>query len=48
MKKDLLTLQCELRDLLFVRPYDIHAIEKAAVALCDAVVDKYEEENGIL
>ncbi len=32
-------LQQELRDLLFVRPFDIIAIESAACRLCDYVFD---------
>lgn len=36
---DLLQLQYELRQLLFVRPFDIHAIESAAIKLCDAILD---------
>jgi len=36
---DVRVLQKSLRDLLFIRPYDLHAIESAAVKLCDAVIN---------
>lgn len=35
----LLQLQSELKDTLFVRPYDIEAIESAAIKLCDAIIE---------
>lgn len=35
---DLLTLQNNLRQLLYVRPYDLEKIETTAVILCDAII----------
>lgn len=35
----LMKLQSELKDTLFVRPYDIEAIESAAIKLCDAIIE---------
>jgi hypothetical protein len=37
-EESLLDLQYNLRKLLFVRPYDIQAIESAAIKLCDEIV----------
>lgn len=45
MNNDLLDLQNNLRNLLYVRPYDLPAIEAAALKLCDAVVDSNMDEN---
>ena len=41
----LLEFQLKLRNLLFVRPFDISAIESAAVNLCDAVIDPQQPET---
>lgn len=40
----ILKQQQELRNLLFVRPYDIIQIEKKAIILCDLVFDMYSNE----
>jgi hypothetical protein len=42
---DLLDMQLELRNLLYVRPYNLQDIESKAMKLCNAVV-KYSEENN--
>lgn len=39
---NLIQLQSELKDTLFVRPYDIEKIEQAAVKLCDAIIELNE------
>lgn len=44
---DLLNIQYNLRKLLYVRPYDLPAIEASALKLCDAVVD-YSEQNSVV
>jgi hypothetical protein len=36
---NILDIQYSLRKLLYVRPYDLPAIEEAGLKLCDAVVD---------
>lgn len=48
MNNDLLDLQNNLRKLLYVRPYDLPAIEAAALRLCDAVVDSIVDGDRIL
>lgn len=37
--EDILSLQLSLRNKIYVRPYDLPAIESAAIKLCDAVVE---------
>lgn len=39
---NLIQLQSELKDTLFVRPYDIEKIELAAIRLCDAIIELNE------
>lgn len=40
---NLLDKQKALRDLIYVRPFNLKEIESKAVDLCDAVIDFYEQ-----
>lgn len=47
-KPSLLILQLKLRKLLYVRPFDINAIESAGIKLCDAVIDNNDQQTASL
>ena len=44
-KEDGLTIQKNIRNLLFVRPFDIEKIESAAIKLCDYIINSTNENS---
>ena len=47
MENTILKQQAKLRELLYVRPFDLQNIENEAIKLCDMTIDLFEERDKL-